>query len=143
MSKTIKLLSSFSLLTLSLLISPSSRADTDANGWVGTLTDYRNSHSSSHNLQSEDHLMTFTRSSDGKSFTVVAGAADLLKAHLESDSSLLVEVTGRITSKFLFFGGNMVIENSKVLQQLAQVDHKNPRTYDRSERPLGGSERRK
>jgi hypothetical protein len=131
------------LVSLSVTVPVRSWAGEEVKAWVGVLEDYFDSHDAIHTTKSGDHPMKFTRSSDGESFTVVGGIGALLREHLESDKTLLVEIDGRITSKFLFFGGNLIITDSKVLQQVAQVDHRSQRNYERSDGPRGGSGRRR
>lgn len=131
------------LVSLSVTVPARSWAEEEVKAWVGMLEDYFDSHDDIHTKKSGDHPMKFTRSSDGESFTVVDGGGDLLRAHLESDKTLLVEVDGRITSKFLFFGGNMIITNSKVIQQVTQVDHRSQRTFRDTELSRGSMGRRR
>lgn len=102
--------------------------------WVGIVDDLSGYHDAGHGA---DHPLKFTRASDGESFLIVEGDEGLLKEHLESDKTLEVQIDGRVTSKFLFFGGNLVIEKSKTIQEIAQVEHRKTRSPSNIDRPHG------
>ena len=80
-----------------------------------------------------DHELEFVRKSDGESFSIV-DSPDLEKAHCDSSKKLRVKIEAEKTSRFLFWGGNLIVKNFEVLEELAQIPHKKykPRTVSRS-----------
>lgn len=133
--------SAFLAVVLSAFISFSSTANAGEKfaSWEGIVEDLNGYHSPEH---SGDHPLKFTRSSDGESFLIVEGDEALLKDHLSSDKTQVVQIDGRLTSKFLFFGGNMVVEQSKAIRDLASVEHRKVSMRADTDRPHGGSNRR-
>lgn len=133
--------SAFLVVALSAFVSFSSTANAGEkfSSWEGVVEDLNGYHAPEH---SGDHPLKFTRASDGESFLIVEGDEALLKDHLSSDKAQVVQVDGRLTSKFLFFGGNMVVEQSKVIRDLASVEHRKVSMRDGTDRPSGSSNRR-
>lgn len=80
-----------------------------------------------------DHSLEFVRKSDGKTFDIVDSPA-LEKVHCDSSKKLLVKIEAEKTSRFLFWGGNLIVKNFEVIEELAQVPHKKykPSTVSRS-----------
>jgi hypothetical protein len=132
--------SAFLVTVLSVFISFNSTANAGEkfSSWEGVIEDLNGYHSPRH---SGDHPLKFTRASDGESFLIVEGEETLLKDHLRSDKTQVVQIDGRLTSKFLFFGGNMVVEQSKAIRDLASVEHRKVSTGDNTDRPRGRSSR--
>lgn len=124
-----------------MVFSSQSMASERVENWVGVIDDYEGFHSSIHNRK--DHPLKFTRSSDGESFYITEGAEKLLGEHLELDKPLIVQVSGKITSQFLFFGGNMIIDSVKSMEPvpLAQIEHRKTRSTDTYGRPHGRLDR--
>lgn len=70
-----------------------------------------------------DHDLEFVRKSDGETFDIVDSPA-LEKVHCDSSKKLLVKIEAEKTSRFLFWGGNLIVKKFEVLEELAQVPHK-------------------
>ncbi|MCB0361355.1 MAG: hypothetical protein KDD35_01450 [Bdellovibrionales bacterium] len=86
-----------------------------------------------------DHDMEFVRESDGETFDIV-DSPDLEKVHCESSKKLRVKIEAEKTSRFLFWGGNLIVKNFEVLEELESIPHQKykPRTVSRS---FGGRDR--
>lgn len=106
---------------LSLSFSTTVFAGESVQSWVGVVEDLSGYHDPDHQGK---HELKFTRSSDGESFYITEGDEDLQREHLRSDKSIAVKIDGMITSKFLFFGGNLVVERFEKLADVAPVTHK-------------------
>ena len=80
-----------------------------------------------------DHDLEFVRQSDGETFDIVDSPA-LEKVHCDTSKKLRVKIEPEKTSRFLFWGGNLIVKNFEVLEELDQVPHKKykPRTVSRS-----------
>lgn len=99
--------------------------------WVGTIQEEWGYHTPQHEM---GHDLEFIRQSDGEAFDVVDSDA-LLKLHKEKEKNLLVEVSGELTNRFLFWGGNLIVKDFKVIQELEPIVHREqPRAPARSSR---------
>lgn len=80
-----------------------------------------------------DHDLEFVRESDGETFDIVDSPA-LEKIHCDSSKKLRVKIEAEKTSRFLFWGGNLIVKNFKVLEELDSIPHQKyePRTVSRS-----------
>jgi len=60
------------------------------------------------------HELKFVKKDDGKKYDIVEGPA-LEKLHSEISKNALVEIEAEKTPKFLFWGGNLIVKNFKVI----------------------------
>ncbi len=90
--------------------------------WTGIVQEEGGYHTPKHD---RDHEIEFVRQGDNDTFDVV-DSPELTKLHAEKDKKLLVEIDGEKTSRFLFWGGNLVVKNFKVLQALDEIPHREP-----------------
>lgn len=134
MSTKSTVLSVLCVLGLFGMTSSNAFADETVQSWIGVIEDQNGSHDPSHD---GDHMLKFTRSSDGESFYISSGDEELLKEHLRNDKTISVKVDGRITSKFLFFGGNLVIDRFEKLADIAPIAHKRMARLRDGEGPMG------
>lgn len=88
--------------------------------WTGVIKDSDFYHTTDHR-----HQLEFIRDQDGKSFDIV-DSKPLVKLHHDKERDLRVEIEGEITSKFLFWGGNLVIKDYKILAELDRKPHLKP-----------------
>lgn len=102
--------------------------------WVGVVRDADGFHTNDHN---SSHSLTFTRNTDGKTFKISKDYSDLTPKHLSSEHTLLVKMDGYVTPRFLFFGGNLVVENAEILKQVDPVQHRVARQTRDFDRPRG------
>lgn len=118
------------------LISVSSQAiaGESVQSWIGVIEDFSGSHDPEHN---GDHPLKFTRSSDGETFYITEGDEEIRKEHLRTDNSMAVKIDGRVTSKFLFFGGNLVVGKFEKLADISPIEHKRVVRFRDFERNLG------
>ena len=77
--------------------------------WVGTIQDKATSHTTEH-----DHNLRFTRLDDGEQFQIV-DSPELVEKHCKSEKNYVVEVEAIRTPKILFWGGNLVVKNFRVV----------------------------
>lgn len=112
---------SFLISFFALVITANAFAGESVQSWVGIVEDLSGYHDPDHQGK---HDLKFTRSSDGESFYITVGDEELQKQHLSSDKTMAVKIDGRITSKFLFFGGNLVVERFEKLADVAPITHK-------------------
>lgn len=70
-----------------------------------------------------DHYLEFVRKSDGESFNIVDSHA-IEKVHCDTSKKLLVKIEAEKTSRFLFWGGNLIVNKFEVLEQVASLTHK-------------------
>jgi len=101
--------------------------------WTGVLSEEDGYHYNQHEF---GHDLEFTRQSDGKSFDVV-DSEELAAVHIEKEKNLLVEIEGEKTSRFLFWGGNLIVTKFKVLQELEQIPHQEYKARSPSGRNFG------
>ena len=85
--------------------------------WVGYV-DADGGHTTRH-----DHYLEFVRKSDGESFDI-KDSPELEQVHCDSSKKLLVEIEAEKTPRFLFWGGNLIVKDFKVLEELNTVAHK-------------------
>ena len=88
--------------------------------WVGVVKGTEDYHTTDH-----DHELVFVRQSDGEDFDIV-DSPKLVKLHHNSEKNYLMEIEAEKTSRFLFWGGNLIVKNFKVLKELETVAHKKP-----------------
>jgi len=81
----------------------------------------------------DDHELEFVRQSDGEVFDIENSEA-LAKVHATEDRTLLVEVEGDISSRFLFWGGNLEVKKFQVLEKLEKTPHRELRATANFER---------
>lgn len=88
--------------------------------WVGEIKDEDSDHTTEHN-----HSLEFVKKDDGKEYDVV-DSPELVKLHHETEKNYLVEIEAEKTPRFLFWGGNLIVKNFKVLEETASVPHLAP-----------------
>ncbi len=108
-----------SLLFLPLLLTLVGCASTqemDQNGKVvGEVKDTSATHDSRHL-----HRLTFKDSKSGQTFKIVESPS-LVKQHHETEKELLIEAKVRKTPSFLFWGGNLIVEEFSVLKEMSEA----------------------
>ena len=77
---------------------------------------------SSHDMRHQ-HKLVFKEKSTGKIFNVVE-SPELAKLHHETGKNYLIEADTVQTKKFLFWGGNLVVKNFKVIEETSdEIPH--------------------
>ncbi len=109
-----------------------SSADPEVVKWVGEITDSASDHTTLHN-----HSLEFKNRETGKTYDIV-DSPELVKIHHENEKNYLVEIEAEKTPRFLFWGGNLVVKNFKVLGETASVPHLPPQESPRREFRGGG-----
>ena len=130
-------LSLISILLIGFTLSQSSFAAAENVKWTGVSREQSGYHTPSH---ANGHSLEFVRQDDKKAFDVV-DSEGLLNTHAEKEKNLLVEVEGEITPRFLFWGGNLVVKNFKVLNELDEIPHREPVKQSRAPREFTGGRR--
>lgn len=101
--------------------------------WKGVVTDLPSSHNSNH-----EHRLKFKNNADGKEYSIV-DSPDLAAVHHERDKSLLVEIEGEITPRFLFWGNNLLVHKFTLIKEIGpKLTHTSaplPTPQKRLERP--------
>lgn len=95
---------------------------------VGKITEDRYDHTTKH-----EHKLKFIRIDDGKEFDIEDSPA-LVSEHCRTEKGPVVEVEGYLKNKFLFWGGNLVVTNYKVHEdiEVPAIRHVDPKTLPRS-----------
>lgn len=88
--------------------------------WTGTVSEEDGYHYNEHEF---GHSLEFIRQNDGKSFDVV-DSQELEAVHIQKEKNLLVEIEAEKTDRFLFWGGNLIVKNFKVLDELDEIPHR-------------------
>lgn len=88
--------------------------------WVGFVKGDPLYHTTNH-----DHSLQFVLQSDGDSFDIV-DSPELVKLHHETEKNFLAEIEAEKTSRFLFWGGNLIVKKFKILKELETVAHTEP-----------------
>lgn len=122
------------VLFLGFTLSQSGFAATEGVRWTGIVQEERGYHTPDHN---NDHQLEFVRQNDNESFDVV-DSDDLLSLHAEKDKKLLVEVEGEVSPRFLFWGGNLKVTSFKVLGELEEIQHREPKRRPNMSREYRG-----
>lgn len=91
------------------------KAEPEIVKWVGEIRDDASTHTTEH-----VHNLEFVRQNDGSSYDIVE-SPELVKLHHETEKNFLVEIEAEITSRFLFWGGNLVVKKFKVLQETSEA----------------------
>lgn len=89
--------------------------------WKGVVRGNSISHTTNH-----QHQLEFIREIDGKIFDVV-DSPRLLALHHASDRNYRVRITGELTSRFFFWGGNLIVKDFAVLEELDKEPLQEPR----------------
>lgn len=89
--------------------------------WTGVVKASDLSHTKKH-----DHFLEFVRSDDDKVFDII-DSPELVKMHHDTNRNYKVKIEGYLTSKFLFWGGNLVVKNFKVLEALDEISLREPK----------------
>lgn len=126
----------FLSLFIFLLQGPISKAD-EANTLTltGSIVCNPNTHTTDH-----DHELLFKEEGSDREFDIVDSPA-LVSYHHQNDKNLKAQINGYITSKFLFWGGNLVVTSYEILEEgesqpVAQAVIRSVNHFDR-----GGSRR--
>lgn len=104
-------------IALSFFSCASTNVSSNANGRMvltGEISDELSTHDTRH-----EHELKFKDQATGKVFDVV-DSPDLVKLHHESGKSYLIEADAAQTSKFLFWGGNLVVKNFRVIKETSE-----------------------
>lgn len=88
--------------------------------WIGEVKDEASDHTTEH-----QHALEFVKKDDGKEYDIV-DSPELVKLHHETEKNYLVEIEAEKTPRFLFWGGNLIVKNFKVLEETALVPHLAP-----------------
>lgn len=88
--------------------------------WVGEISDSAADHTTLHG-----HKLKFKTRETGDTYDIV-DSPELVKLHHETEKNYLVEIEAEKTSRFLFWGGNLIVKNFKVLGDTASVPHLTP-----------------
>lgn len=87
--------------------------------WSGIVREEDGYHTNGHRF---GHNLEFIKQEDGSKYDIVKG--DELEAlHSEKEKNLLVEIEAEKTNRFLFWGGNLIVKNFRVLQELDEIPH--------------------
>lgn len=89
---------------------------------IGKITEEASDHTTEH-----EHKLKFIRLRDGAKFDIT-DSPQLLKAHCESEKDPVVEIEGYRTDRFLFWGGDLVVTNFKIHEdiEVPRIAHANP-----------------
>lgn len=123
-------------ISQTLLTAQAARAENDTIKWIGVVKEEAGQHTTDHN-----HEIQFVRQSDQETFDVV-DSPELEKLHHGKEKRLLVEAVGRVTPKFLFWGGNLVVSQFNVLKELESIPHQKP-VVRRHERMMNNLDRQR
>ena len=88
--------------------------------WSGRVYDLKDSHTTSH-----QHELLFKDSETNKIYDVVK-SPEIEKLHHDTNKHYDVEIEGYLTSKFLFWGGNLVITKFNILDESDEIGLSNP-----------------
>ncbi len=99
--------------------------------WIGEVKDEASDHTTEH-----QHSLEFTKKDNGKEYDIV-DSPELVKLHHETEKNYLVEIEAEKTPRFLFWGGNLIVKNFKVLEETAVVPHLEPTKRTSSVREIG------
>ena len=104
--------------------------------WVGLVKDEASTHTTEH-----EHALQFVRKDTGDSYDI-KDSPDLVKLHHETEKNYLVELEAEKTSRFLFWGGNLIVKNFKVLEEASdRIPHQEPAPFERRT-SIGAGDRR-
>jgi|JI10StandDraft_1071094.scaffolds.fasta_scaffold349488_2 hypothetical protein len=103
--------------------------------WVGEISDSASDHTTLH-----DHKLEFKNRETGKTYDIV-DSPELVKLHHENEKNYSVEIEAEKTPRFLFWGGNLIVKNFKVLDETASVPHLAPRAPSSTGREFRGGGR--
>lgn len=107
------------ILAFGILVFAQSTFASEMVKWTGTVKEDSGYHTPGHTY---GHDLTFVKQDDGESFDIV-DSPELEKIHVQKDKNLLVEVEAEKTSQFLFWGGNLIVKNFTVVEELAEIPH--------------------
>lgn len=98
---------------------------------VGEISDPASGHTTRHK-----HNLKIKNLETGESYKIV-DSPELVKIHHENEKNYLVEIEAEVTSRFLFWGGNLTVKNFKVIDEIASVPHfpATEREFGRLDRP--------
>ncbi|AZZ37298.1 hypothetical protein CIK05_11030 [Bdellovibrio sp. qaytius] len=106
----------FTAIALSFFSCASTNISKNANGraiLTGEITDDQSTHDTRH-----QHELKFTDQATGQVFNIV-DSPELVKLH-ESGKNYLIQADVAQTSKFLFWGGNLVVKNFNVIKETSE-----------------------
>lgn len=85
--------------------------------WIGEVKDEAATHTAGH-----EHELKFVKKDDGKEYGI-KDSPDLVKLHHETERNFIVEIEAEKTPRFLFWGGNLIVRNFKVLEETDSAPH--------------------
>lgn len=89
--------------------------------WVGEVRDELSSHTTDH-----EHDLKFIKQDTGDDYDIV-DSPELVKLHHETEKNYLMEIEAEKTPRFLFWGGNLVVKNFRVVKELGgPIAHRAP-----------------
>jgi hypothetical protein len=99
--------------------------------WSGLIYDSPSTHTTIHG-----HALSFEDAETKKTYGVV-DSPELERLHHETNKNYQVKLEGRITPKFLFFGGNLIVTKFEILSESEEIALNTPpaRALRASERP--------
>lgn len=101
------------LLFFALFLAINANANTEEPlHFIGKIKEDFSDHTTKH-----EHQLQIVRVDDGEVFDIVDSPA-LLKEHCKSEINSVLEVSGKLTDKFLFWGGNLVVSDFKVHEDI-------------------------
>lgn len=106
--------------------------------WTGVLQESKGHHSANH---TSEHSLVFVNKETGKTFDV-ENNQELVMSHIEKDKKLLIEAEGEFTSRFLFWGGNLIIKSYKILEDLEPIAHYDPNYRSKTTQEFRGRQGR-
>lgn len=84
---------------------------------IGEVTDDISTHDTRH-----EHELKFKNQDTGEVFTIV-DSPELMKVH-ENGKNVLIEANVAKSSKFLFWGGNLIVKNFRVIKETSdEIPH--------------------
>jgi hypothetical protein len=101
--------------------------------WVGLVRDNTSSHTTNH-----EHRLQFVKNGGSDVFEII-DSPELVKLHHETEKNYVVEIEAEKIPSFLFWGGNLVVKNFKVVSEASeQISHGAPVKKNNSSRFIGG-----
>lgn len=85
--------------------------------WRGEISDPPEEHTTLHS-----HHLRFKEEITGEVYDIV-NSPELVKIHHETEKNYRLLIEGEITPRFLFWGGNLIVRNFKILKSTAHVPH--------------------
>lgn len=85
--------------------------------WTGTISDSPDNHTNKHT-----HDLIFTKNDSKEQYEII-DSPDLVKIHHNNEKNYLIEIEAEKTTRFLFWGGNLIVKNFKIINETESVPH--------------------